>query len=77
MVLNETAVTDAGLTHLYPLTELEKVHLKLTKVTEAGVKQLAAALPKQMGWIDDAARAQRKAELEARMAVLRNELERL
>ena len=42
-----------------------------------GPNFLAAALPKQMGWIDDAARAQRKAELEARMAALRNELERL
>ena len=42
-----------------------------------GPNFLAAVLPKQMGWIDDAARAQRKAELEARMAALRNELERL
>ena len=42
-----------------------------------GANFLAAALPKPMGWVDDAARAQRKAELEARMAALRTELEGL
>ena len=38
---------------------------------------LAAAHPKRLGWLDEAARLQRKAEIEAQMAVLAEKLERL
>ncbi|WP_158809643.1 hypothetical protein [Beijerinckia sp. L45] len=38
---------------------------------------LAAALPKQLGWLDDAARTQRREALEARMAAIKSELDGL
>jgi hypothetical protein len=39
-------VTDAGLVHLKGLTKLEKLVLSGTMVTDAGAKDLQAALPK-------------------------------
>ena len=46
LVLSGTAVTDDGLEHVMKLSRLTAVNLPQTKVTEAGVKKLAAALPK-------------------------------
>ena len=42
-----------------------------------GPEFLAAAHPARLGWLDEAARAQRKATLEAAMADLKSEWERL
>jgi hypothetical protein len=39
-------VTDAGLVHLTGLKALQQLDLRGSKVTEAGVKKLAATLPK-------------------------------
>lgn len=51
--------------------------LWLALIDAYGPDFLAAAHPKPLGWLDEAARAQRKAELEARMEALKTELERL
>jgi hypothetical protein len=40
------AVTDRGIEHLKTCSQLQEVFLEETKVTEAGVKKLAAALPR-------------------------------
>lgn len=42
---NNVQVTDAGLEHLREMSSLRTLDLRGTKVTETGVKQLAAALP--------------------------------
>ena len=42
-----------------------------------GPEFLAAAHPARLGWLDEAARAQRKATLETRMADLKSEMKRL
>ncbi len=44
--LSYTKITDAGLVHLKGLTNLKTLWLFSTKVTDAGVKKLQAALPK-------------------------------
>ena len=41
-----TQVTDAGLVHLKGLTNLEKLYLNSTHVTDAGATELKKALPK-------------------------------
>ncbi len=53
------------------------VPLLFAMVEAYGPDFLAAAYPKQLGWLSEAARAQRKATLEARMADLKSEMERL
>jgi len=45
LMLNDTAVTDAGLAHLSRLTNLRGLDLRGTRVTEEGVAQLQRALP--------------------------------
>jgi hypothetical protein len=44
-MLNQTQVTDAGLTHLSGLTQLQYLNLSDTQVTAVGVAQLQNALP--------------------------------
>ncbi len=44
--LDCTKVTDAGLVHLKGMTNLRRLNLIYTNVTDAGVKKLQAALPK-------------------------------
>ena len=51
--------------------------LWLALIDAYGPEFLAAAHPARLGWLDEAARAQRKATIEARMAALRSEMERL
>ncbi len=51
--------------------------LWLALIDAYGPEFLAAAHPARLGWLDEAARAQRKAALEAHMASLRSEMERL
>ena len=43
--LNRTEITDAGLSHLKKLTNLQTLFLKDTKVTDAGIAELQEALP--------------------------------
>lgn len=43
--LADTKLTDAGLVHLYGLTQLQKLSLKDTKVTPAAVNKLQQKLP--------------------------------
>lgn len=46
-------MTDAGLAHLKPLTNLTKLELYHTKVTAVGIADLRRALPKcEIGWSD-------------------------
>ena len=51
--------------------------LWLALIDAYGPEFLAAASPTRFGWLDEAARAQRKATLETRMAALKSEMERL
>jgi hypothetical protein len=44
--LDRTGVTNAGLAHLKGMKELDELVLTNTKVTDAGVAKLQAALPK-------------------------------
>jgi hypothetical protein len=44
--LNDTKITDAGLTHLSGLTRLWKLNTAGTRVTDAGVQEFRQALPK-------------------------------
>ena len=53
------------------------VPLLFAMVDAYGPDFLAAVHPKQLGWLSEAARAQRKATLEAAMADLKNEMDRL
>ena len=46
VILSGPKVTDAGLVHLKGMTNLRVLDLAYTKVTDAGVKDLQAALPK-------------------------------
>jgi hypothetical protein len=43
--LNGTQVTDAGLPHIAPLTQLRELLLVDTKVSDEGVAKLKQALP--------------------------------
>jgi hypothetical protein len=43
--LFDTAVTDAGLTHLSGLTRLRSLNVRVTRVTAAGVAWLKSVLP--------------------------------
>jgi Leucine-rich repeat (LRR) protein len=43
--LNDTQISDAGLTHLQGLTRLERLDLHGTQVSDAGVNELRKALP--------------------------------
>ncbi len=44
--LDETKVTDAGLSHLTKLKSLHDLNLTGTQVTDAGVAELQGSLPK-------------------------------
>jgi hypothetical protein len=46
LALENAAITDAGLGHLRPLTYLEELDLKGTKVTDTGVQDFQTAMPK-------------------------------
>ena len=49
--LSGTPVTDASLKYVAQLRSLTQVNLNATRVTQAGVKELQAALPKtQIHW---------------------------
>jgi len=48
--LEETRVTDAGLTHLVELPSLRAVYARGSGVTEAGVTRLQAARPDVRVW---------------------------
>ena len=51
LLLNGTSITDAGLAKLSTLTKLKSLNVFGTKVTEEGVKKLAAAIPQcQIHW---------------------------
>ena len=50
LYLSETQVSDAGLSHLKKLSQLQELDLKKTKVTDAGVKDLQKDLPKTKIW---------------------------
>lgn len=43
--LANTQVSDAGLTHLQGLTQLQQLYLHSTRVTDPGVAELRKALP--------------------------------
>jgi hypothetical protein len=43
--LGRTAITDAAIEHLSPLTTLRTLHVTRTGVTEAGAERLRQALP--------------------------------
>jgi hypothetical protein len=45
VILTSSAVSDAGLPHLYGLRELETVDLRFTAVSESGIAELRRALP--------------------------------
>lgn len=45
LVLTSTAISDAGLRHLYDRRSLETIDLRFSAVTEAGVEALRRALP--------------------------------
>jgi hypothetical protein len=49
--LSFSQVSDAGLVHLKGMSELYELHLKNTKVTAKGVRELKVALPKcRINW---------------------------
>jgi hypothetical protein len=45
LTLNDTKVSDTGLEHLKGLTQLQRLDLVGTKVSDAGVRKLQKALP--------------------------------
>jgi hypothetical protein len=45
LYLSDTQVTDTGLEHLKGLTNLERLELNRTQVTDEGVRKLQEALP--------------------------------
>jgi hypothetical protein len=73
VVLENTKVTDAGLEHLKEMASLRHLSVKGAKVTEAGAKKLAAALPLcRIDWDGGTIESKPQPELERRSAVLLN-----
>jgi len=46
LYLDRTRITNAGLTHLGRLSQLDSLNLAETKITDDGVKELELVLPK-------------------------------